>query len=97
MKQFVGFEHTITPPCEEPSLFRCVQFICQPPHVTAVPLQDYQFVYVTQANEVRHEEFRYINYKILALPFVFKSQVCDDLKPLLIFLGSREKQLLSIC
>lgn len=52
LREFAGFEHPIPAPFEEPSLDRCIQFICQPPHVTASLNREYQFVYVNQYNEV---------------------------------------------
>lgn len=52
LTDFAGFEYPIPAPFEEPNLYRCIQFICQRPHVTANLNQDYQFVYVNCYREV---------------------------------------------
>lgn len=62
LKEFVGFEHPIPAPFEEPNLYRCLQFSCQPSHVKAVLHQDYQFVYVDQSQEIlgKSEFFQFV-------------------------------------
>ncbi|XP_034234342.1 uncharacterized protein LOC117641276 isoform X2 [Thrips palmi] len=52
LREFVGFERPIPAPFEEQSLDRCIQFICQRPHVMASLNRDYQFLYVNQYHEV---------------------------------------------
>ncbi|KAK3907431.1 Tax1-binding protein 1-like protein [Frankliniella fusca] len=62
LREFVGFEHPIPAPFEEPNLYRCLRFVCQPSHVKAVLRQDYQFVYVDQSQQIlgRSDFFQFV-------------------------------------